>query len=80
MSIFNGLLVAAFLILLATSAAVVGSMIVLALFDLVLSKKGTPPVLVEMTEHDAEMIESVELDVPAWKQKAEITKPDQLAA
>ena len=80
MSIFNGLLVAAFLILLATSAAVVGSMIVLALFDLVLSKKGTPPVLVEMTEHDAEMIESVELDVPAWEQKAEITKPDQLAA
>jgi hypothetical protein len=80
MSIFNGLLVAAFLILLATSAAVVGSMIVLALFDLVLSKKGTPPVLVEMTEHDTEMIESVELDVPAWKQKAEIAKPDQLAA
>jgi len=55
-------------------------MIVLALFDLVLSKKGTPPVLVEMTEHDAEMIESVELNVPAWKQKAEIAKPDQLAA
>lgn len=80
MSIFNGLLVAAFLILLATSAAVVGSMIVLALFDLVLSKKSTPPVLVEMTEHDTEMIESVELDEPAWKPKAEIAKPDQLAA
>jgi hypothetical protein len=54
-------------------------MIVLALFDLVLSKKACPQ-CVEMTEHDTEMIESVELDVPAWKQKAEIAKPDQLAA
>jgi hypothetical protein len=33
-----------------------------------------------MTEHDTEMIESVELDEPAWKPKAEIAKPDQLAA
>jgi hypothetical protein len=39
MAIINGLIVAVFLILLVASAAVVGSMIVLTLFDLALSRK-----------------------------------------
>lgn len=39
MTVFGSLLSAAFLILLAASAAVTGSMIVLGLFDLVFGKK-----------------------------------------
>jgi hypothetical protein len=48
MAIINGLIVAMFLILVVASVAVVGSMIVLTLFDLALSRKrpsGTTAVL-----------------------------------
>ena len=55
MEIFNGPLIASFLILLAASVAVVASMIVLALFDL-FAKKRTPPA------QDTVMIESFELN------------------
>jgi len=44
MAIFNGLIVLVFLILVAASMAVVGSMIVLALFDRLLSRKRSPGV------------------------------------
>ena len=48
----NALLGTVFLILVAVSAAVTGSMIVLALFDLAFGKKSTPPVVTEMMESD----------------------------
>jgi hypothetical protein len=51
MTMFNAL-IGTFLILVATSAAVTGSMIVLALFDLAFSKKSTPPVVADITEGD----------------------------
>jgi hypothetical protein len=64
MTIFNGLLIASFLILLAASVAVVASMIVLALFDLAFAKKRTPPA------QDTD-IESVELNEPVSNLKTE---------
>ena len=45
MMMFHALIVAFFLILVATSAAVAGSMIVLALLDLAFGKKSTHPLL-----------------------------------
>jgi hypothetical protein len=45
-------LIAVFLILVAASAAVTGSMIVLALFDLVFGKNRTPPVVTETSESE----------------------------
>jgi hypothetical protein len=45
MTIFNALFCAAFLILVAASAAVTGSMAVLALFDLAFGKKSKPPLV-----------------------------------
>ena len=52
MTMVNALLGTVFLILVAVSAAVTGSMIVLALFDLAFGKKSTPPVATEMMESD----------------------------
>jgi hypothetical protein len=49
---FHGPIVAFFLMLIATSAAVVGSMIVLALLDLVVGKKSTPSLVADVVEHD----------------------------
>ena len=51
MTILNALVVTAFLILFATSVAVVGSIIVLAIFDLTFAKK-QPSVVAETTESD----------------------------
>jgi hypothetical protein len=65
-TIFNALVSAAFLILFAASAAVVGSMIVLALFDLAFGKKSKPPV-------DTEMVKSDQLE-PQPKPKVEISE------
>jgi len=48
----NALLGTVFLILVAVSAAVTGSMIVLALVDLAFGKKSRPPVVTEMMESD----------------------------
>jgi hypothetical protein len=47
MTMFNALLGTVFLILVAVSAAVTGSMVVLALFDIVFGKKSTPPVVTD---------------------------------
>jgi hypothetical protein len=52
MMIFQGPIVAFFLMLVATSAAVVGSMIVLALLDLVFGKKSTPSLVADVVEND----------------------------
>ena len=49
---FNALLGTVFLILVAVSAAVTGSMIVLALFDIAFGKKSTPPVVTDTMESD----------------------------
>ena len=49
---FHALIVAFFLILVATSAAVAGSMIVLALLDLAFGKKSTPSLVVDVVEID----------------------------
>ena len=49
MTMFNALL-GTFLILVAISAAVTGSMIVLALFDLAFGKKSMLPVVADMME------------------------------
>ena len=54
---FNALMGTIFLVLVATSAAVTGSMIVLALFDLAFGKKSTPPIV-------ADIIESGQLEPP----------------
>jgi hypothetical protein len=52
MTMFNALMGTIFLILVATSAAVTGSMIVLALFDLAFGKKSAPPVVADIMESD----------------------------
>jgi hypothetical protein len=52
MMMFHGPIVAFFLMLVATSAAVVGSMIVLALLDLVFGKKSTPSLVADVVEND----------------------------
>jgi hypothetical protein len=52
MMMFQGPIVAFFLMLVATSAAVVGSMIVLALLDLVFGKKSTPSLVADVVEND----------------------------
>ena len=72
MTAFNALLVSAFLILVAASAAVVGSMIVLALFDLAFRKKQAPLGAVQTTEQDSELIEDNELNVSASKPNTEV--------
>jgi len=51
---FHGPLIALFLMLVATSAAVVGSMIVLALLDLVFGKKSKPPLVADVVEDVSE--------------------------
>jgi len=81
MAIFNALAITAFLLLLAASAAVVASMIVLALFDLAFGKKRNPLVTTEVTESDAEMMENSD---PPSKAETEFAnsrpKLEQLAA
>jgi hypothetical protein len=52
MTMFNALLATVFLILVAASAAVTGSMIVLALFDIAFGKKSAPSVVTDMMEND----------------------------
>jgi hypothetical protein len=83
MPIFNGLLVAAFLMLVAASVAVVGSMIVLALFDLAFGGKRRSPAAVEATEGDIDMVEPVEdmvepveLNKPASNLRSDVEAPN----
>lgn len=47
---FHGPIIAFFLMLVATSAAVVGSMMVLALLDLVFGKKSAPSLIADVVE------------------------------
>ena len=81
MMIFNGLIVTTFLILFAASAAVVGSMIVLALFDLVLSRK-RPSATTEVIDSDSEIDNSYDLEAASKQDDAADSKqePQQLAA
>jgi hypothetical protein len=81
MAIFNGLIVTMFLILLAASAAVVGSMIVLALFDLVFSRK-RPSATAEVIDSDSEIADSYDLEAALKQDNAANSKhkPQQLAA
>ena len=84
MAIFNALLVTAFLLLLAASAAVVGSMILLALFDWAFGKKGKLPITNEMTEQNTGIMGSNESGEPPSKPDVEVAnskpKPESLAA
>ena len=74
-----------FLILLAASAAVVGSMIVLALFDLVFSRK-RPSATAEVIDSDSEIADlsydSYDLEAALKQDNAANSKhkPQQLAA
>ena len=79
--IFNGLIVTTFLILLAASAAVVGSMIVLALFDLVFSRK-RPSATTEVIDSDSDITNSYDLEAASKEDDAANSKqkPQQLAA
>ena len=63
MMMFNALIVAFFLILVATSAAVAGSMIVLALLDLAFGKKSTPSLVADVVESD-QLTPPAELKTP----------------
>jgi hypothetical protein len=84
MAIFNALVVTAFPLLLAASAAVVGSMILLALFDWAFGKKSKLPIINEMMEQKARIMESNESGEPPPKRDAEVAnskpKPESLAA
>ena len=81
MVIFNGLIVTTFLILLAASAAVVGSMIVLALFDLAFSRKRASATT-EVIDSDSDITNSYDLEAASKEDDAANSKqkPQQLAA
>ena len=81
MVIFNGLIVTTFLILFAASAAVVGSMIVLALFDLAFSRK-RPSATTEVIDSDSDITNSYDLEAASKEDDAANSKqkPQQLAA
>ena len=81
MVIFNGLIVTTVLILFAASTAVVGSMIVLALFDLVLSRKG-PSATTEVIDSDSDIANSYYFEAASKQDDAANSKqePQQLAA
>ena len=77
MATIKGLIVAAFLILLAASVAVVGSLIVLALFDLVLSKK-RPSTKIEVIDSHSEITNSSNLETAFsnWRRERSVTEED----
>jgi hypothetical protein len=77
MAILNGLIVTVFLVLLAASAAVVASMIVLALFDLVLSRK-RPSATTEVTDSDSEITNSSNLEraFSNWRRERDVTEEE----
>jgi hypothetical protein len=68
---FHGPVVAIFLMLVATSVAVVGSMIVLALLDLVFGKKSKPPLVADVVE---DVLEN-DRTVPAAKLRNSVAVP-----
>jgi hypothetical protein len=77
MATINGLIVAVFLILLAASVAVVGSLMVLALFDLVLSRK-RPSAKIEVIDSDSEITNSSNLEMAFsnWRRERSGTEED----
>lgn len=77
MAIINGLIVAVFLILVAASVAVVGSMIVLALFDLVLGRK-RPSATTEVIDIDSEIANRSNLEgaFSNWRRERGVTEDD----
>ena len=77
MATINGLIVAVFLILLAASVAVVGSLIVLALFDLVLSRK-RPSATTEVIDSDSEIANRSNLEraFSNWRRERDATEED----
>jgi hypothetical protein len=77
MEIINGLIVAVFLVLVAASVAVVGSMIVLALFDLVLSRK-RPSATTEVIDKDSETTNRSNLEraFSSWRRERDVTEKD----
>jgi hypothetical protein len=77
MAIINGLIVAVFLILLVASAAVVGSMIVLTLFDLALSTK-RPSGTTAVIDSDPEITNrsNLEMAFGNWRRERGATEED----
>ena len=75
MAIINGLIVMVFLILVAASVAVVGSMIVLALFDLVLSRK-RPSATTEVIDSDSVITNNSNLEraFSNWRRERDDTE------
>jgi hypothetical protein len=72
MMMFQGPIVAFFLMLVATSAAVVGSMIVLALLDLVFGKKSTPSLVADVVENNDQPAPPAKLQNPVVRSKPKI--------
>jgi hypothetical protein len=77
MAIINGLIVAVFLILVAASVAVVGSMIVLATFDLALGRK-RPSATTEGIDSDSEIANRSNLEraFRNWRRERGATEDD----
>jgi hypothetical protein len=73
MMMFHAPLVAFFLILVATSAAVVGSMIVLAMLDWIFGKNSTPSLVADIVESDLPT-SPVELNGPLSGSKPKIER------
>ena len=79
MAIFNGSIVAVFLILMAASVAVVGSMIVLALFDRVLSRKRSSGITTKVIWGHSERANRSNLEeaFSNWRRERDSTDEDQ---
>ena len=77
MAIINGLIVAVFLILLVASVAVVGSMIVLTLFDLALSRR-RPSGITAVINSDPEITNrsNLEMAFSNWRRERVATEED----
>ena len=73
MAIFNGLIVLVFLILVAASMAVVGSMIVLALFDRLLSRKRSSGVTPEASNSESANSSNLERAFRNWRRERDVT-------
>ena len=75
MATLNGLVVAVFLILLAASVAVVGSLFVLTLFNLVLSRK-RPSATTEVIASDSEITNNSNLEraFSNWRRERDDTE------
>ena len=77
MAIINGLIIVVFLILVTASVAVVGSMIVLTLFDLALSRKrssGTTAVI--DTDPEITNRSNFEMEFRNWRSERGATEED----